>query len=100
MPGRKPSPALSLAMALLARLAICRERLREATEQLRQPRDDNDSSRIAEETIDLLIHWLSDFQAAPAARCDRLMERRRPDGVVRSCPSHPKTCARPSLLAP
>jgi hypothetical protein len=64
MPGRKPSPALSPAMALLARIATCREQLREATEQLRQSRDDKDSSRIAEETIDFLMHWLSDFQVA------------------------------------
>lgn len=64
MPGRKPSPALSVAMALLTRLATCRERLREAAEQLRQSRDDKDSSRTAEETIDFLMHWLSDFQVA------------------------------------
>lgn len=51
-------------MALLARLATRRERLREVAEQFRQSRDDKDSSRIAEETIAFLMHWLSDFQVA------------------------------------
>lgn len=64
MPGCRPSPALSRAMALLARLATRRERLREVAEQFRQSRDDKDSSRIAEETIAFLMHWLSDFQVA------------------------------------
>jgi hypothetical protein len=59
---RDPSLAISLAMALLARLAACREQLKEAAEQLRQSRDDKDASRIAQETIDFLTHWLKSFQ--------------------------------------
>jgi hypothetical protein len=64
MPSRKPdrSLATSLAMALLARLATCREQLREAAEQLRESRDDKEASRIAQETIDFLTHWLKSFQ--------------------------------------
>ena len=48
MSSRKPvpSPAPSLAMALLARLGTCREQLKEAAEQLRQSRDDKDASRM------------------------------------------------------
>jgi hypothetical protein len=59
---RDPSLAISLAMALLARLAACREQLKEAAEQLRHSRDDKDASRIAQETIDFLTHWLKSFQ--------------------------------------
>jgi hypothetical protein len=64
MPSRKPfpSPAPSLAMALLARLAACREQLTQAAEQLRESPDDKDASRIAQETIDFLTHWLKSFQ--------------------------------------
>jgi hypothetical protein len=62
MPSRKPSPATSLAMALLARLATCREQLKEAADQLRESRDDEDASRIAQDTIDFLTHWLKSFQ--------------------------------------
>jgi hypothetical protein len=57
-----PSPTTSLAMALLARLAACREQLKQAAEQLRESRDDKDASRIAQETIDFLTHWLKSFQ--------------------------------------
>jgi hypothetical protein len=49
-------------MELLARLATCREQLKVAAEQLRQSPDDNDASRIAQETIDFLTHWLKTFQ--------------------------------------
>ena len=64
MPSRKPfpSPAPSLAMALLTRLAACREQLKQAAEQLRESRDDKDASRIAQETIDFLTHWFKSFQ--------------------------------------
>ena len=51
----------SLAMALLARLAACREQLKQTAEQLREARDDKDASRIAQETIDFLTHWLKSF---------------------------------------
>ena len=62
------SPAPSLAMALLARLAACREQLKEAAEQFRQARDDKDASRIAEETIDFLTQaqGLSDRGRPPS----------------------------------
>jgi hypothetical protein len=64
MSGRKrdPSLAISLAMVLLARLAACREQLKQAAEQLRESRDDKNASRIAHETIDFLTHWLKSFQ--------------------------------------
>jgi hypothetical protein len=62
MPSRKPPPATSLAMALLARLATCREQLKEAADQLRESRDDEDASRIAQDAIDFLTHWLKSFQ--------------------------------------
>ncbi len=64
MPSRKPdrSMATSLAMALLARLGACREQLKVAAEQLRQSPDDEDASRIAEETVDFLTHWIKSFQ--------------------------------------
>ena len=64
MPSRKPfpSPAPSLALALLARLAACREQLRESADQLRESRDDKDASRIAQETVDFLTHWIKSFQ--------------------------------------
>jgi hypothetical protein len=52
MSSYKPSPAPSLATVLLARLAVCREQLRDAAEQFRESRDDEDASRIAQETID------------------------------------------------
>jgi hypothetical protein len=55
-------------MALLVRLAACREQLKEAAEQFRQARDDKDASRIAEETIDFLTHWLKGFQIAAGPR--------------------------------
>jgi hypothetical protein len=64
MPGRKPLPlpSPSLAMELLARLATCRERLKKTAEQFRQSPDDNDASRIAQETVDFLTHWIKSFQ--------------------------------------
>jgi hypothetical protein len=70
MPSRKPdrSLATSRAMALLARLGTCREKLREAAEQLRGSRDDKEASRIAQETIDFLTHWLKSFQITAGAR--------------------------------
>jgi hypothetical protein len=46
----------------LARLAGCREQLKQAAEQLRESREDKDASRIAQETIDFLTHWLKSFQ--------------------------------------
>ncbi len=49
-------------MELLARLAACREQLKEAAEQLRESSDDKEASRIAQETIDFLTHWLKSFQ--------------------------------------
>jgi len=49
-------------MALLARLAACREQLTQAAEQLRESPDDKDASHIAQETIDFLTHWLKSFQ--------------------------------------
>jgi hypothetical protein len=63
MSSRKPVPwpAPSLAMALLVRLAACREYLKEADEQIRESRDDEEASRIARETIDFLTHWLKSF---------------------------------------
>ena len=68
MSSRKPghSPSLSLAMKFLARLATCREQLKAAAEQLRQSPDDNDASRIAQETIDFLTQWIKSFQVAAA----------------------------------
>jgi hypothetical protein len=62
MPSCKPAPAISRAMALLMQLAACREHLKEAAEQLRQSPDDKDASRIAQETIDFLTHWVKSFQ--------------------------------------
>jgi hypothetical protein len=47
-------------MELLARLAACREQLKEAAEQLRESSDDKEASRIAQETIDFLT--LKSFQ--------------------------------------
>jgi hypothetical protein len=61
MPNRNPLPA-SLAMKLLTRLAVCREQLKEAAEQLRQSRDDKDASCIAQETIHFVTDWLKTFQ--------------------------------------
>ena len=70
MPSRKPDRSLvtSLAMALLARLGACREQLKEAAEQLRESRDDKEASRIAQETIDFLTHWLKSFQITAGPR--------------------------------
>jgi hypothetical protein len=62
MSSHKPSPAPSLATVLLARLAVCREQLRDAAEQFRESRDDEDASRIAQETIDFLGRWIKSFQ--------------------------------------
>jgi hypothetical protein len=59
--GRSPLPG-SLAIELLTRLATCRDQLKDAAEQLRQSPDDNDASRIAQETIDFLTRWLKSFQ--------------------------------------
>ena len=67
MTGRNPLPA-SLAMELLARLATCREQLRVIAEQLRQSPDDNDASRIAQETIDFLTQWIKSFQVTVGRR--------------------------------
>jgi hypothetical protein len=67
MTGRSPLPA-SLAMELLARLATCREQLRVIAEQLRQSPDDNDASRIAQETIDFLMQWVKSFQVTVGRR--------------------------------
>jgi hypothetical protein len=59
MTSRKPArAAISLAMAFLVRLAECREHLKGAAEQLRESRDDEEASRIAQETIDFLTRWL------------------------------------------
>jgi hypothetical protein len=69
MPTRKLASATSLAIALLERLATCREQLRVAAEQLRQSPYDSDASRIAQETIDFLMQWIKSFQVA--ARCAR-----------------------------
>ena len=52
----------SLGMELLTCLASCRERLKLAAEQLRQSSDDQDASRIAQETIDFLMGWIKTFQ--------------------------------------
>jgi hypothetical protein len=57
-----PSPTTSLATAVLARLAGCREQLKQAAEQLRESREDKDASRIAQETIDFLTHWIESVQ--------------------------------------
>ena len=62
MPSRKPPRETSLAMALLACLAKCREHLKEAAEQFRESRDDEEASRITQETIDFLAQWLKSFQ--------------------------------------
>ena len=67
MTGRNPLPA-SLAMELLARLATRREQLRVIAEQLRQSPDDNDASRIAQETIDFLTPWIKSFQVTVGRR--------------------------------
>jgi hypothetical protein len=64
MPSRKPASATSLAIALLECLATCREQLKIAAEQLRQSPDENDASRIAQETIDFLTQWIKSFQVA------------------------------------
>jgi hypothetical protein len=69
MPTRKLASATSLAIALLERLATCREQLKVAAEQLRQSPNDSDASRITQETIDFLMHWIGSFQVA--ARCAR-----------------------------
>jgi hypothetical protein len=61
MSSRSPLPA-SLAIELLTRLATCREQLKAAAEQLRQSPDDKDASRVAQETIDFLTHWIESFQ--------------------------------------
>jgi len=53
-------------MSLLARLAACREQLREAAEQLRESRNDADAFRIAQETVDFLTQWIKSFQVAAA----------------------------------
>jgi hypothetical protein len=45
-------------------LATCREQLKIAAEQLRQSPDENDASRIAQETIDFLTQWIKSFQVA------------------------------------
>jgi hypothetical protein len=55
-------------MELLARLATCREQLRVIAEQLRQSPDDNDASRIAQETIDFLTPWIKSFQVTVGRR--------------------------------
>jgi hypothetical protein len=77
MPSRKPfsSPAPSLALALLAGLAACREQLKQAAEQLRESRDDKDASRIAQETIDFLTHWLKAFRSLPSVLSDPFRSR-------------------------
>ena len=67
MPSRNPLPA-SLAMELLTRLALCREQLRRAAERLRESRDDEDASRIAQETIAFLTQWLNGFRIAAGPR--------------------------------
>jgi len=55
-------------MELLARLATRREQLRVIAEQLRQSPDDNDASRIAQETIDFLTPWIKSFQVTVGRR--------------------------------
>ncbi len=91
MPSRKPdrSMATSLAMALLARLGACREQLKVAAEQLRQSPDDNDASRVAQETIHFLTDWLKTFQVTHAALSDRGARR------AGSTPSPSGRCAPP-----
>jgi hypothetical protein len=59
---RKSPLPTSLALELLVRLAACREQLKEAAEQLRQSLDDEDASRIAQETTYFLTHWIESFQ--------------------------------------
>ena len=70
MPSRKPdrSLATSPAMALLERLAVCRDQLKMTAEQLRESRDDKEASRTAQETIDFLMHWLKSFQITAGPR--------------------------------
>ena len=63
MSSVSPLPG-SLALELLARLATCREQLKIAAEQLRQSRANEDASRIAQETVDFLTHWIKSFQVA------------------------------------
>jgi hypothetical protein len=70
--SRKSALPISLAMEMLTCLAPCRERLKEAAEQLRQSPDDEDASRVAQETTDYLTHWIKSFQVT--ARC-RLCRR-------------------------
>jgi hypothetical protein len=64
MSSRKAALPRSLAMDLLTRLAACREQLKLVAEQFRQSPDDQDASRIAQETIDFLTQWIKSFQVA------------------------------------
>jgi hypothetical protein len=68
MTSRQPSLPSSLAIALLERLGTCREKLKETAEQLRQLPDDRDASRIAQETVDFLAHWIKSFQVIAGRR--------------------------------
>jgi len=62
--SRKPDPlpAIPLAMLLLGRVEERIEQLKESADQLGQSRDNKDASRVAQETIDFLKHWLTSFQ--------------------------------------
>jgi hypothetical protein len=62
--SRKPDPlpAIPLVMLLLGRVEECIEQLKESADQLGQSRDNKDASRVAQETIDFLKHWLTSFQ--------------------------------------
>jgi hypothetical protein len=69
MTSRKPAPAaISLALALLERLAVCRDQLKMAADQLRESCDDEDASRVAQETVDFLVQWLKSFQITAGSR--------------------------------
>jgi hypothetical protein len=69
MTSRKPAPAaISLALALLERLAVCRDQLKMAADQLRESCDDEDASLVAQETVDFLVQWLKSFQITAGSR--------------------------------
>ena len=68
MSSRKSALPTSLAMELLTSLAPCRHRLKLAAEQLRQSSDDEDATRIAQETVDFLAQWIRSFQVTAGRR--------------------------------